>query len=458
MWDADRAVVRLTGGAALSEVLDAADPAAWTALDETVRNTSWQRHNALPTRTEVAAYLAARRDGARLALALCHPDGRVRASALEEAAAATELLPLIAVRCTDWAAPVRERARELLRTAMPAVGVAELSQLGAVLLRLGRRQRGDFGADLLHQALRALPDDGVRKLLDVPDRAMRRLVWRCALERGTFAAAELAGAAARGHDVVVRRLCADAVLALVGPQTGDDVLGPLLAARSADVRAAGVTALRRAGRAAQAEPYLADRSATVRACARYVLRQAGVDPLPRYRSWCADPCDASMPAGAPVGLAECGAREDAGLLWPLLGHPVAAVRAQAVAGLRLLEAVDAERLRPLLADPAPAVARETAKALAPDAGRLPVGWLTGLLAPDRPPHTRHAAFRLLDARGGLDQLRAAAALLDDPDTRLRFRAEQSARRWQRPVRLTDGGAAALAPLLARCAQLRRSRY
>ena len=126
-------------------------------------------------------------------------------------------------------------------------------------------------------------------------------------------------------------------------------------------------------------------------------------------------------------------------------------------GLRLLEVVDAERLLPLLGDPAPAVARQTAKALAPDARRLPADWLTGLLATGRPPHMRHAAFRLLDARGGLDQLRTAVGLLDDADAKLRFRAEQSARRWPRPAGLTDGETAALAPLLARCAHLRRRR-
>ena len=288
MSEAEQAVVRLVGGAALHDVLDAADPAAWTTLDEAVRVHYRYRGGALPSLAEIEGRPWRRMPGlarpawlstSRLALALCHPDGRVRAAALERAAGIAELLPLIAVRSTDWAAPVRERARELLQATIPAVGVAGLAPLGPVLLRLGRRQRGDFGQNLLHRALRALTDEQVATLLDVPDRAVRRLVWRSALERGMFTAAELAGAAARGHDVVVRRLCADAVIARVGPETGNDVLGPLLAARSADTRAAGVTALRRAGRAAQAEPFLADRSATVRACARYVVRQAGAGPV-----------------------------------------------------------------------------------------------------------------------------------------------------------------------------------
>jgi hypothetical protein len=40
-----------------------------------------------------------------------------------------------------------------------------------------------------------------------------------------------------------------------------------------------------------------------------------------------------------------------------------------------------------------------------------------------------AAFRLLDAHGGAPRLRAAVALLDDPDVRLRVRAAQSVRSW-----------------------------
>ncbi|WP_150134230.1 hypothetical protein [Streptomyces hyaluromycini] len=51
------------------------------------------------------------------------------------------------------------------------------------------------------------------------------------------------------------------------------------------------------------------------------------------------------------------------------------------------------------------------------------------LAAGRARHARVAAFRLLDARGGLVRLRAAVALLDDPDVKLRGWAERSVRQW-----------------------------
>lgn len=54
----------------------------------------------------------------QLALALCHRVGRVRQKALRPSARHPALLPLLVIRCADWAAPVREAARRLLREAL----------------------------------------------------------------------------------------------------------------------------------------------------------------------------------------------------------------------------------------------------------------------------------------------------------------------------------------------------
>ncbi|MEU2251388.1 hypothetical protein [Streptomyces sp. NPDC019224] len=158
----------------------------------------------------------------------------------------------------------------------------------------------------------------------------------------------------------------------------------------------GVTALRRAGRYDEARAYLADRSSVVRACARYVVRQGGGDPLPLYRALCADGVTAP---GAAAGLGECGDRSDAGTVRALVRYPVPAVRAQAVTGLRALDAVTREGLGPLLDDPSPAVVRAATRALLPHAAEFPVAWLRERDAPDRPRATRVAARRLLRAAG-----------------------------------------------------------
>ncbi|MGW7070021.1 hypothetical protein ACWGII_36240 [Streptomyces sp. NPDC054855] len=418
-------LLRVVRGAPLREVLDVSEPSAWIAFDADVRD-MYARWDALEP------------GESRTALDLCAGDGRVREAALRRAAAYPVLLPLVVIRCADWAAPVREKARGLVREALPGLGTAELAALAPVLLRVGRRDRGVFGVGLMREVVSGAAGRArLLSLLGHGDTGVRRFAHRIAVDEHVLPVAELARTAALDSDVVVQNLCADAALA--GVSMGErlderpderaygDVVLPLLAARSPRVRSAGVTALRRVGRAEEARSYLVDRSALVRACARYVLKQAGSDPLPLYREWCAEPDDPALPPGAAVGLGECGARADAALLLPLLGHPVAAVRARAVAGLRVLDVAATERLRPLLDDPAPAVAREACAALLPCARQLPTEWLTARIGPELPRPTRVAAFRLLCAQGGAVQLGAATALLEDADAKLRFRAEQIVR-------------------------------
>ncbi|MFF1711764.1 hypothetical protein [Streptomyces sp. NPDC058268] len=404
-------------------MLDVSDPAAWIAFDADVRGMSlrWDELGA---------------GAGRVALDLCSYDGRVRQAALRRVSGYPELLPLVVIRCSDWAAPVREVARRLLRDVLPRLDAAELAALAPVLLRVGRRERGVFGVELLRDGVSGVAGERLVALLGHADPVVRRFACRIAVDEHVLPTGQLARTAALDSDVVVQNLCADAALAGIGEGRGSgagtgtgtgaylDVVSVLLGARNPRVRSAGVTALRRVGRAEAARAFLADRSALVRACARYVLRQGGADPLPVYQEWCADPGDAALPPGAAIGLAECGSRTDAALLLPLLAHSVPAVRARAVAGLRLLDVAGTERLRILMDDPAPAVAREASVALLSSARQLPTEWLTARIGPERPRHTRVAAFRLLCAQGGAAQLAAAAALLDDPDAKLRRRAEQ----------------------------------
>ncbi|WP_411142278.1 HEAT repeat domain-containing protein [Streptomyces sp. x-80] len=463
----ETAAVRLGQGTPLPDVLDTADPAAWIRLDIDVRHVASYRPELIPAQRQLGglrprrdrnAALSEIRDRVErldepgLAFALCHRNGTVRKAALSRAAEYPALVPLIVLRGADWAPPVRDRAQHLLRDILPRLTTEETATLAPLLLRVGDRDRGAFGVELLRETLRQAPHRRLAPLLAHADRAVRRFAHRIAVDEQVLTPAELARTAAGDPDTAVQNLCAEAALARMGADEYADVLDALLTARNPRTRSAGVTALRPAGRPAAAQPFLTDRSALVRACARYVLRQYGTDPLPLYRSWCAHPDDAALPPGAPIGLAECGTRADAELLWPLITHPASGVRARAVAGLRTLDVTDTDRLRPLLEDPAPAVARETATALLPSADRLSVPWLRQLLAPHRPRHTRLAAFRLLDAQGGILQLRTAVGLLDDADGKLRTWAEQSVRRWLPPHGVPRGDAEAAA-LLDRCEHL-----
>ncbi|MFJ5140184.1 hypothetical protein [Streptomyces sp. NPDC088707] len=405
----------------IAQVLDTGEDGgaeAWTALDEDIRGAL--RYGDLPPApTWFPVGDRPRRPGIQeLALALCGPDGRIREAALAYVNDTPALLPLVAIRCADWAEPVRERARAALRAELagppglpgplgplgpqgpqgplgpewplgpqgpdrpPGPSSEALGALAPVILRLAGRRHGDAAHELLVQVLREGPEAGVAALRTSRDRRVRRLATRIALDRGLLSPAQLAATAATDPDVVVQALCADAVLAAVGTVDGAP-LTRLLGARQGRIRATGVTGLRKAGRAEEAEPFLYDRSALVRACARWVLRQTGTDPLPLYRAVCA--AGDGMPHYAPLGLAECGDRAaDEPTLWSLTGDERPQVRAAAVAGLRVLDAVRPGRLAPLLDDGSPRVVRETRRALQPWADHFPVGFSGAVNHPRQP--------------------------------------------------------------------------
>ncbi|MEU9164041.1 hypothetical protein AB0D29_27685 [Streptomyces sp. NPDC048424] len=430
-------------------------PAAWTAFDEEVRR----------ARAQGASLPCFDRPETRL----CHRDGRIREAALDEPDPA---LPLVAIRCADWVPAVRKRARRLLGQALAADPARTLTDLTPLVLRLGRRGQGAWALERFEAALRAEdpvlapwwrparpatwwraerpahtrtgeePDTVLAWLRWNPDLETRRFATRITLDLGLFGVRELARRAAVEQDPVTSTLWTDAALTALAagaPGDGAPADGPDRADVDADtdadaavdallgghlpmVRAAGVTALRRAGRAAEAVHHLTDRSGTVRACARWLLRQGGGDPYAHLRELVEDPD--RIDRYVVTGFAECAGRADAPLLRALLDHPAGAVRAAAVAGLRHLDVTDLGLLRPLLDDPSPGVAREASLSLRASAGQLPADWLLARIAPGLPRHGRLAAYRVLHARGGVAGLRASVELLTDEDAGLRVLAGQ----------------------------------
>lgn len=493
----------------VSDVLAGSGPEAWTAFDEEVRRIG--RRSYEPLR------------GKRIEARLCHPDGRVRASALRSwqpapldffllsfvswfpplreryrralhrAAALHAPLDLVLIRCADWAPPVRGRARRVLARIVARHPVEALIQITPLALRLGRREHGAWAVQQLEAALTgrysplaawwrpgrpsttwswnsltpAQRADALNRLSRGRDLPARRFATRLVTEAGGTGVRELARRAALEPDPVTARLWTDAALRSMAADGPDQAaIDTLLAARGPMVRAAGVTALRGAGRAFEAERYLADRSGLVRACARWVVSRAGGDPAGDYLALITAPGRVSP--HAVTGFSECAKRADAPLLRPLLDHPAGAVRAAAVAGLRRMDdATDDVALLPLLEDPSASVTREASLSLLQVARRLDDDHLTERIGPDRPPHVRRAAYRLLRGQGGIRELRASVALLADPDPGLRTAARATVRgwNWQLTLRTGEADLPELSALLTRSAQqfdedelrLRRSR-
>ncbi|MFG2974286.1 HEAT repeat domain-containing protein [Streptomyces sp. NPDC048331] len=416
-------------------------PAAeWIAFDHTVRQTSY-RSGPAPLGTPEA-------------VRLCHANGRIREAALRAPTPLlSPLLEFVAIRCADWVRPVREQARRVLATALADDPAGTLLRLTPLVVRLALREQGAWALERFEDLLNG-DHELLAALRGSPDPQTRRLAARLTLDAGLLDARELAALAAAEQHPPTSGLWTDATLAALAADGPDDeAVDTLLGGHGPMVRAAGVTALRGAGRTAEAADHLFDRSGMVRACARWSVRQGGGDPRPLCRRPLADP--ARVTSYQVTGFAECARREDAPVLRALLEHPTGQVRAAAVAGLRLLDVTDVELLRPLLDDPAPAVAREVARSLGASADRLPADWLLARIAPGQPSHTRRAAYRLLFARGGVAGLRASVELLTDRDPALRMIAAQRVQSMWSPYRVPDLPARdpEVGALLDRCTHL-----
>ncbi|MEU3605099.1 hypothetical protein AB0E83_06525 [Streptomyces sp. NPDC035033] len=504
---------------------------------------------------------------AELALGLCHADERVRAAALD-AAGPRAPLPLLLLRCADPDEAVRRRARASFAPALDAAddgtarSLAALALLtetwphgrwarDAVLARTGGAperavaellagereetrsagsragaEAGLLDADALYgSALTARPGRydaerlaAVRAALGLGRGPAARRAFlgfldgcevsevrvaslRYALAAGLLSPEDLAGVAVRHHDRRVRRLAARVLPDLPG---ADAALAPLLSASDGVVRGTAVARLRAAGRADGLVPHLTDPSPWVRGLARRALRAAGGDPRARLRAVCADPAAVTPPAVS--ALAEERAPGDAPLLRTLTRHADGAVRARALAGLRLLGALpdaglppyaddpdprvgavvlralrdDPEALRgllghrharvraralvllshrhglgwdealPHLADPAPEVVRAARHALRYAAGEAPTERLLAFTAPGEPPARRALAMELLLRRATPETLLNALRLLDDPQPEVRASARREAQRllWDRTA-ARGPHAAAIRALAAR---------
>ncbi|WP_406859806.1 hypothetical protein ABZO31_05390 [Streptomyces sp. HUAS MG47] len=355
--------------------------------------------------------------------ALCAASRADRRAALRQAAALprdelARVLPLVAVRCADWVKPVRARARRLLRDALRGpLPAGALAATAAAVLAVEKRREGEAAHALLAEAF---SDARVREvLLDAPDPVTRRFAHRAALDGGLLPAERAAWTAAADPDRLVRGMCLAAVADVPDPDPAH--LSVLLTSKWPETRAAAVAAL------TDAEPYLADRSGTVRAAAREAVRASGGHPADLCRAQCAD---AARRPYAPVGLAECAERtdEDLPLLRELTTHPVARVRASAVAGLRTLDPKGWQRVLPLLDDPSAAVVHEVTRSLSEHAYSLPGDELLARIAPERPYPQRAAALRLLSLGYSSHRMLGLMRMLEDPHPRLRARAALAATR------------------------------
>ncbi|MFG2822188.1 hypothetical protein ACGFX4_22500 [Kitasatospora sp. NPDC048365] len=109
-------------------------------------------------------------------------------------------------------------------------------------------------------------------------------------------------------------------------------------------------------------------------------------------------------------------------------HPVDAVRARALRGLRQLAGADAPvaSVLPLLRDRSARVVRAAADLLRPVAAELPDGLARSLLADENRTAVRRAGYRLLHEPDPVARLLVHLRVAADPDPRLAVRAAADA--------------------------------
>lgn len=426
--DAARAMDTAGESAAALDLLGAR-PWMVPHLDEAVRETARRRREYDPRPSRQDAPPAESVSPLGLALASCHPDGRVRRRAVDRLwelfgrrQAAPGLLPFLVLRTADWAGPVRDRARAAFAVLLHDDPQRLVPAAAPVTLLIARRARAGFAQQQLLGAAMSLSGAAdFERLLASPDPRLRRFALRAALAGRRLPLRTLAAVALRDGDRRCRESAAEAAVREAVWAEQDGVLRQLAASSHQEVRSLALIGLIRRGLAAEVAPRLGDPSPLVRAVARDAARRTGADVPGWYRAALGTPTP-----GAVAGLAEAGHREDAGLLTPLLGHPQPALRIAAARGLRTMDAVSVDAVLPLLRDPSAKVIREATAALRTCTGQLPAGLAESLLADRDRAAVRRAGYRLLDEPDPLRRLRTTLRLVADPDPRLARRAAEAA--------------------------------
>ncbi len=413
---------------ALSQLVGA--PKAVVRLDEHARRELWYSPRYTPVVEGVVARLGDGSIGSLgLALASTHGDGRVREAAVAQmlTAPAAELMPFLIVRTSDWVKQVRDQARAGLALLLADDPAAMLPAAVGMMLLIDRRRRGGFARTQLMAALITAPVALREQLAPSPDRDQRRFVFDVGLANRWWRVEQLVAFAESDPDIRIRAYAAEAACREAVWTRRLAVLQRLAHSRRPEVRVVALTGLARAGQDDQVSRHLDDESALVRAVARDAARRTGVDVLLHYRQAVAQTDPAP---GAIAGLAETSSVSDAATIRPLLAHPEAKIRAQAVRGLRQLSAASADEMIGLLRDPSPAVVREATDALRALNRAVPASLAWQLLSDPRV-ELRRAGYRLLRGQAVALQLRAALVLAADAHPRLALRGRADATRLAR---------------------------
>ena len=297
----------------------------------------------------------------------CHANGYIREAAVARLSTSTNgaEVPFLLWRSNDWVAPVAIRARAALGARLIAEYAEQWVRCLGLVERLARTRRNDHrdtiasieGLLFSPEGRHAL-DEGLRSL----NPWIRRRCWRLQRKSGQHAPVDVADAATRDRDPVIRKLAYDAILNAGTSEQRDRNMENARHDPATAIRSLALDYWIRSTNPSASLPIhasLFDRAPEVRARAAFVWRQRTGQALgPVYRSALATAKGVQL-IGAIYGLGETGAARDTAQLSPYMSHARALVR---IAAIRAMWRLDQDVARPFLVEAlfrdSPHVARE----------------------------------------------------------------------------------------------------
>lgn len=392
-----------------------------------------------------------------LQLAMCHPNGYVRAEAIRRSATCADgsEVAFLLLRSNDWVKPVRELAQAALRARLSPVHVPDLVAASPILDDMHRW--GRLGSpkiiEEIEQLLRdpsALP--GLLVASRSPDRFVRRGAYRRLLERDHFQVPDEGPATedrpvpyrsstARPHskhDLVVAAMRDPdpALRAWAGrwlTAADDAVFAPLAAEllrnRWGAVRFGAAQRLLAAGSQLPWSDLLLDPHAGVRALAQQAALDAGKDPDTEYRARVASSQGARLGV-ALVGLSETGGPTDATLVRGYLRNERPIVRKIALHALANFKVDDVVEIAlTALLDKSPTVTRAARDLLLARITSVRGADVWSKFRTNSSEPGKRAALAVISQLGFWDSLPHLLRAFDANDETLRPRVQLYVTRW-----------------------------
>jgi HEAT repeat protein len=429
---------------AITHLVEGIGPAELSWLDEELRSGShmysqadawWTLSpGAVPGLARIANF-----DPTVVGLLASHPNGFVRAAALEQLSNATDgrEIPFLAVRANDWVDPVATRAAELLAQRLhPANRTAVLDGLPFLARTLGQRRRNHAAIAV---ALRsALLSDGVEEALARTsqfDTSVRRFLYDLISRTGDGFTSSVIQAALKDSDAVIRARAisraafgadVDRAARILEHLLRDD---PVSAVRKLVLT---VLAERLPDRIPEVVGFaLLDRAPRVRDLARFVVGTHHVPIAPRdFYIRHLNGTNPRQLTAAIDGIGETGHKSDLALLEALPSSPMPSVRR---AALRAFARLDADAAIPLtisaLRDDASSVRRTAVNIIRVNSSRVDFHLVNRAAQMLSDPRARRNLLRLLKDAPKWDSAIYLLEALADPDESVRLTASRLLNSW-----------------------------